>query len=130
MNSRQIFGAAAMLALALPAQAQDIVGKWNASIESPQGAFAMTFDFAVEGDELTGTMANDFMGETAISDGVVDGNEIAFKLSIEGGPDGAITISYTGVVEGDELTLTSTFEGGGAQGGPGEMVLTATRAKE
>lgn len=40
--------------LALPAAAQDDVeGKWNASVETPQGATQMVFNLMVEDDTLT-----------------------------------------------------------------------------
>jgi hypothetical protein len=121
---------AALALLALPAAAQDDVeGKWNASIETPQGAMQMVFNLMVEDGELKGSMSNDFMGENPISEGMVDGNEVAFKVMIEGGPGGAMTINYKGMVEDDTLTLTSTFEGGGPPGG-GEQTLTAMRAEE
>jgi hypothetical protein len=71
----------------------------------------MVFEFAVDGDRLTGTMSNDFVGTTSISDGMVKGDEVSFKLALQGGPNGqAMTIDYKGMVKGDELALTSTFE--------------------
>jgi len=114
--------------IALPALAEDAAGRWNASVETPQGPFSMVFEFAVDGSQLTGTMSNDFMGATPISDGMVEGDELSFKLSFEGGPGGTMTINYKGKVEGDELVLTSTFEGAPPGGGPAEQTLTATRA--
>lgn len=121
---------ASILALAgLPAAAQQVEGTWNASVETPNGPMQFTFDLDVEGDELTGSMSNEFMGETPISNGMVDGNEVSFSLTIEGGPGGSMTINYEGEVEGDELMLTSTFEDGPPGGGPAEQTLTATRAE-
>lgn len=129
MRIRALSAAAVLAFFAIPAQAQDIDGTWNASVDTPQGAFPLSFEFAAEGDQLTGSMSNEFMGATPITDGVVDGNEVSFKLAIEGGPGGAMTINYTGVVDGDELVLTSSFEGGAPGGGPAEQTLTATRAQ-
>lgn len=129
MRNQQLSVAAVVALLALPAAAQnDVEGKWNASIETPQGSMEMVFNLMVENGELKGSLSNDF-GETPISEGMVDGNEVAFKIMIEGGPGGAMTINYKGMVEDDTLKLTSTFEGGGPQGG-GESTLTAMRAKE
>jgi hypothetical protein len=120
----------ALSAVALPMLAQQgAAGRWNASVDTPQGPFAFSFDFAVDGGKLTGSMNNEFFS-AAVKDGVVNGNNISFKLSIEGAPDGSvITISYTGTVKGDELALTSKFEGEPPGGGPAEMMFTATRAK-
>src|SRR6185503_17770352 len=122
--------AATLALLSVPAFADGIAGKWNASVATDQGPFALTFEFAVDGGKLTGSMQNDFIGSIPISDGTVKGNDVAFKLTIamDGLPE-PLKISYTGVVKGDELALTSKFEGAPPGGGPAEQQLTATRAK-
>jgi hypothetical protein len=121
--------AAGFLALPLLAQ-QGAAGRWNASIDTPQGPFAFTFEFTVDAaDKLTGSMNNEFFGATPIKDGVVNGNDLSFKLTFVGAPDGDMTISYTGTVKGDELALTSKFEGTPPGGGPAETSFTATRAQ-
>ena len=121
---------AATLALPVFAQ-QGAAGRWNASVDTAQGPFAFTFEFAVDAaGKLTGTMNNEFFGATPIKDGVVSGSNISFKLTFEGAPDGgAMTINYTGTVKGDELAMTSKFQGEVPGGGPPEMSFTATRAK-
>ena len=117
-------------ALALPALAQQgAAGHWNASIDTPQGPFAFTFEFLVDAaGKLTGSMNNEFFGATPIKDGVVNGNNVSFKLTFVGAPDGDMTISYTGTVKGDELALRSKFEGAPPGGGPAEQSFTAKRA--
>ena len=128
----RVFLVVAATTLALPLLAQQgAAGRWNASVESPQGPFAFTFDFAVDAaGKLTGAMNNEFFGATPIKDGVVNGSDISFKLTFEGAPDGgAMTVNYTGTVKGDELAMTSKFEGEVPGGGPAEMSFTATRAK-
>ena len=132
MDMRKHLVGLAIAVLALPAAAQDIGGKWNASIESPQGAFPLEFHFMIEDGVLKGTIANDFTGETPISDGKIDGDAISFKSSIEGGPGGAMTMSYTGKIEGDKITLTMGMDGAPAGGAGGfEMPpLVLTRAEE
>lgn len=116
-------------AVALPILAQQgVAGRWNASVDTPQGPFAFTFDFAVDAaGKLTGSMNNEFMGATPISDGVVNGNNLSFKLTFQ--LDAPMTISYTGSVKGDELALTSKFEGTPPGGGPAEQSFTAKRAQ-
>lgn len=89
----------------------------------------MVFDFEVDGNTLSGTMSNDFMGSVPIADGMINGNELSFKLSLEFGPGGAMTINYKGMVDGDTMKLTSTFEGAPPGGGPAEQELTATRVQ-
>jgi hypothetical protein len=131
MNIRKLVFAATLALLALPAAAADgVAGRWNASVSTPQGPFAMVFEFAVDGGKLTGTLQNEFFGSIPLENGTVKGNDVAFKLTIaiEGAPE-PIKINYTGTVNGDELALTSKFEGTPPGGGPAEQSLTATRAK-
>ena len=121
--------AAGSVALPMLAQ-QNVAGRWNASVDTPQGSFAMVFELVVDAaGKLTGAMHNEFLGATPIKDGVVDGNNVSFKLTFAGAPDGDMTVSYTGTVKGDELALTSKFEGAPPGGGPAEMTLTAKRAQ-
>ena len=118
----------AVATAAVPILAQQgVAGKWNASVETPQGPFALVFEFIIDAGKLTGAMHNEFIGATPIKDGAVDGNNVSFKLTFEG-PDSAITINYAGTVKGNELALTSKFEGTPPGGGPAEQTLTATRA--
>ncbi|HET8698974.1 MAG TPA: hypothetical protein VFO94_15930 [Gammaproteobacteria bacterium] len=130
MIIRKLAFAAALALAALPAAADGIAGKWNASVATEQGPFALVFEFAEAGGKLTGTLQNDFIGSIPIQEGTVKGNDVAFKLTIamDGLPE-PLKISYTGTVKGDELSLTSKFEGAPPGGGPAEQQLTATRAK-
>jgi hypothetical protein len=112
---------------ALPALAADIDGKWNASVDTPQGALALVFEFKAEGEKLSGTISNDMMGNLPITEGTVKGNDVTFKLSIDAGPGGALTVVYKGTVKGDDLKLISKFDAG--QGEPMETELLAKRAK-
>lgn len=126
-------GMAAFLMLAggvlQPAFAQKgVEGKWNATVKTANGDFNMVFDFKVKGDHLMGTMSNDFAGATPISHGMIKGNEISFKLAIQG-QNGPMTIDYKGMLKGDKLELMSKFEGTPPGGGPAERKVMATRAK-
>jgi hypothetical protein len=130
--ARRYLGMAAALALfALPLAAQTgVAGKWNASVDTPNGPFAFVFEFIVDAaGKLTGSMQNEFIGSIPIKDGAVNGNDVSFKLSIEGGPNGAINIGYKGTVKGDELAMTSKLDGEVPGGGPAEQSFKATRAK-
>jgi len=128
MTVRTILAGLALAVLALPATAQSIAGKWNGNVDSPQGPFLLTFSFMVESGELTGSMSNDFMGEIPISDGMIDGNAVSFRMSFEGGPGGSMTVAFSGELEGDELTLTPELEGDVPPGGGGPQPMTLTRA--
>jgi hypothetical protein len=126
MKLRHIFGVLFFTLFAASAFAQGAAGKWNATIEGPQGAFSMLFEFAVDGNNLTGSLSNDFMGTTAISDGTINGDDLSFKLSFET-PNGAMTINYKARVNGDEMAITSSFENPPPGGGPPETTFTAKR---
>jgi hypothetical protein len=109
-----------------------IDGKWNANVESPMGAVQLVLEFKSEGEKLNGTIAADMGGgqglpASPISDGVVKGEDVSFKLSVSMMPDApAMVIDYKGKLKGDELTLTSTMDmGQGAE----QTQLVAKRAK-
>lgn len=130
MSIRSLVLGVAVALLALPTAAQEAVGKWNASVDTANGPFAFVFEFLVDAaGKLTGSMQNEFFGVTPIKDTALSGNELSFKLTFEGGPDGPMTIIYKGIVKGDELAMTSTFEGAPPGGGPAEQSFTARRAK-
>jgi hypothetical protein len=121
--------AAGFLALPIFAQ-QGVAGRWNASVDTEFGPFAFVFEFIVDAaGKLTGAMHNELFGATPIKDAVVSGNDVSFKVTFAGAPDGDMTISYTGTVKGDDLALTSKFEGAPPGGGPAEMSFTAKRAQ-
>lgn len=105
-------------------------GKWTATMDSPQGAFNLGYDFMVNGKELTGTASNDFTGPTPISDGVVNGKDLSFKIRVEGGPGGPMTVNYRGMLEQDQIKFNVTFEGNPPPGAPDNMELTAKRVLE
>ncbi len=129
MILRRLTVAALLACFAFAASAQQgPSGKWNGSVPTEQGPFALTFEFAVDGSTLTGNMANEFMGATPIADGTVKGNDVAFVLKISG-DFGNFVINYTGTVAGDEMKLKSKFEGAPPGGGPAEQELVLTRAK-
>jgi len=70
---------AVVLAAVSIAWAADVNGKWEAEVPGPQGQTQkQTFNFKVDGDKLTGTVSG-MQGETPISDGKVNGDEISFS---------------------------------------------------
>jgi len=128
MASRaSVFGALIAL-LTLPALAQTAAGRWNASVDTANGPFAFVFEFVIDAaGKLTGAMHNELFGATPISEGIVSGKDLSFKLTFAG--DFPMTINYKGTVEGNELKMTSTFVGEPPGGGPAEMSFTATRSQ-
>lgn len=122
-----VAGLAAML-LALPALADGIDGRWNATVDGgPMGPVELSFDLKAEGEKLTGAMQMEMMPEPApISDGLIKGDDVSFTLAIliaEGAPP--MQIKYTGKLKGDELNLVSELDLGQ---GPEKLPVNAKRA--
>ena len=105
--------------------AESVAGTWSATVDTPQGPFSFTLVLAFDkAGALTGSMLNEFIGSAPLKDGTTDGTKVFFKVSLPGGGDGPLTISYVGVVKGDELVLTSTIVGAAG----GSQTFTAKRA--
>ena len=100
--------------LAIGAFAADVSGKWMAEMPGRGGnTQKVTMDLKADGDKLTGSISNP-MGETAISDGKVDGDTITFTVTREM-QGNTIKMNYTGKVSGDEIKFTVQREGGQGQ---------------
>ena len=86
------------------ALAADFNGKWTAQVQGRRGTQTVTFDFHVDGSKLTGTITSP-RGESDISDGKVDGDNISFDqvLNFNGNE---FKISYTGKADGDTIKFT------------------------
>jgi hypothetical protein len=107
-RDERLYGMKLLLALfalfALTASAADLAGSWKATIETPNGNLESTFQFKVDGAKLTGTVTSQQMGESAISDGKIDGDNFSFTVKREG-PNGEFVINYKGTVKGDEAKI-------------------------
>ncbi len=117
-----LIGAIAVLVLLASAWAADVTGKWVAQTPGRDGATSeTTFNLKVEGAVLTGTMTSS-RGESTISEGKVNGDEISFMIVRKMGENEMKTL-YKGKVAGDEITFTREFQmppgGMGGMGGPG-----------
>lgn len=84
--------------------AADFNGKWKAQFDSQWGVQNYTYYFQVEGTKLTGKAVSD-RGETSITEGKVDGDNISFVevLTFNGME---VRITYTGKIAGDEIKFT------------------------
>lgn len=101
----------------MTALAADLSGKWTADVQGRNGTQTITFNFKVDGSTLTGTITTP-RGDTDISNGKVDGNNISFDqvLNFNGN---SFTMSYKGTAQDDgTIKFTRTF-GGGDNGGGG-----------
>jgi imidazolonepropionase-like amidohydrolase len=87
-------------------------GTWTLTVESPQGAVAVTADLRQEGETISGVVSSPF-GQSPISGGSVSGSEVRFTLSVEiqGTPT---SVTFVGRIEGDRMSGTVTVEGMGA----------------
>ncbi len=109
--------AAALLLLTVSAFAADVDGKWTGSVSTPNGDFPVTFNFKADGAMLNGSMAGPDGGDIAIKDGMIDGTNISFWLSIDMGGN-ALKLTYKGVVASDQIKIS-----GDAGGMPFEFVV-------
>ena len=88
-----LIGAVAVLVLLASAWAADVTGKWVAQMPGRDGATSeTTFTLKVEGTALTGTMTTT-RGESTISEGKVNGDEISFVIVRKMG-ENEMKISY------------------------------------
>jgi len=110
-------GTALILATAITAAGADIAGKWVAEQESPMGAQQTTFNFKVTGTTLTGTVSGGRGGDSEISEGKIEGDDISFAVVRAMGENQMKTL-YRGKVSGNEIKFTVERQGGG-MGGPG-----------
>ena len=107
--------------VAMAAFAADVSGKWTAEMQGRDGqAMTATFNLKADGATLTGTVAGR-MGEAAISNGKIDGDNVLFDVVREFNGN-SFTMHYTGKVSGDAIQFK--VEGGR---GPAREI-TAKRA--
>jgi hypothetical protein len=115
-----VFSAIVMLVCLSAASAADLNGKWKGDMKTPNGdMLEINFNFQVNGEKLTGTVANTY-GEEQITEGTVKGDAIAFVILAGGGQ---FKITYKGKVVGEDLKFNVTI------GDMGEGELTAKRVK-
>lgn len=76
-------------------------GKWKVTIQTPMGAQEATLDLAIAGSALTGKMEGR-QGNTDISDGTANGNDLGWKTNING-PMGPMTLTFAAKVDGDKI---------------------------
>lgn len=109
-----------MFAFLPAAIAADLSGKWTGEMKTPDGqALQTNFNFIVNGEKLTGTVANTY-GEEQITEGTVKGDDVSFIILAGGGQ---FKITYKGKVVGEDLKFTVTI------GDMGTGELTAKRVK-
>jgi opacity protein-like surface antigen len=130
MTKKLLFGTTLLLALAFAATAADVNGKWVYEQAGRGGngtPTKVTLTLKAEGGKLMGNSSRPGRDgaavDTAITEGTVSGDNIAFKTSQDMGGNTMVT-SYTGTVSGDEIRLKITRPGRG-----GDPVTTEVVAK-
>jgi hypothetical protein len=125
--SKIIMLAAFALTFVGTTRAEDsVAGKWKGEFDSQIGLQKYTFDFKVQGTNLTGKAIGEReMGtnEVAITEGKVSTNGIFFVEPLKF-DDNEIRIEYTGKVSGDEIKFHRNV------GGMAEEDFVAKRVKE
>ena len=100
--------AAFALAFVGTAQAQDTVtGKWQGQFDSQIGVQKYTYEFKVDGTNVTGKavgITENGTNNSAITEGKINQDTISFVEPLKFG-DNDIRIEYTGKVSGDEIKL-------------------------
>lgn len=94
-------------------------GTWNATMNSPQGAQAMTLDLRADGSVLTGTMGSP-MGAMEVESGTIDGDALAWECNLTSPM--ALTLAFKATLDGDSMAGEASF------GSFGSGSFTATRA--
>src|ERR1017187_4995298 len=100
--------AAFTLAAAGVVSAEDsVVGKWKAQFDSQIGTQKYTFEFKLDGTNLTGRAISERdtgTNDVAITNAKIDKDKVSFSepLKIQ---DNDVVVEYSGTIAGDELKL-------------------------
>lgn len=99
----------AALMVTFTAMAADVSGTWTGEQQGRNGPQTVTLNLKAEGNTLTGAITGRG-GETAISDGKVDGDNVSFTVTREFNGN-TMKMKYSGAVSGSELKLKMEVEG-------------------
>ena len=116
-----------MMVLALVAMttmvavAADIDGKWVAEVQGQKGPQTQTLTLKADGMKLTGSLDGGRGGATDISEGMIHGNDVMFKVVREFNGM-KIEQNFKGTLAGGELKVTREAAPGG-KGGPQDMTF-------
>jgi hypothetical protein len=105
----------------MAALAADIDGKWVAELQGQKGPQTQTLVLKADGMKLTGSLDGGRGGATDISEGMIHGNDVTFKVVREFNGM-KIEQNYKGTLAGGELKVTREANPNG-KGGPQEMTF-------
>jgi hypothetical protein len=83
MTKKSLMLLLALLALAVAASAADISGTWKGTAKTPNGPVERTFNFKVDGNNLTGDTTSNMFGKSTIEDGKIDGDSVSFTITVK-----------------------------------------------
>ena len=95
------------LAIALPAVAGDVTGKWKITSKSPRGERVSEIVFAQDGEKLA-VSSKDREGNDVKSEGSVKGEAITWTTKRQG-PNGEMLIVYKGKLEANAMSGSVEF---------------------
>lgn len=102
-----------LLLAAVVAVGQDrLEGRWEGTVQSPQGDRPAAVTFKKSGDGYTGTITGRGNQEMELKQLKVEGDKITAQAEIES-PQGALLIKYAFTVQGDTLKGTGDIDFGG-----------------
>jgi hypothetical protein len=113
MMTRLLVLGALLASTCLVALGADIDGKWTAQFEGRGGTVTQTLMLKADGEKLTGTMDGGRGGPIEISEGMMHGDDVMFKVERDLGDKGKLTQNYKGKMEGGELKMTVETDFGG-----------------
>lgn len=76
-----VFAAILILTSIAIAFAADINGKWKGTLQAGDMTVEQNFTFTVDGEKITGTMSDQFIGEVKITEGALKGDDITFTVA-------------------------------------------------
>jgi hypothetical protein len=102
-----------LLAVAVFAQQDKLVGRWEGKVLSPQGERDTNLVIKNEGGVYTGVMPGMRQGmEIQLKDFKIDGDKVTARADVEA-PQGAITINYTFTLAGETMKGQGALDFGG-----------------
>ena len=107
MTGLAVMGVLAMLVWVTAAQAQDISGTWQFTVELDVGGGRPTFVFTQDGETLSGTYQGTF--DAADVSGTIQGDRVEFWFELQGSK-----ATYTGTVDDNTMSGTCDYVGVGS----------------
>lgn len=102
---RIAFSVLFLFVLMANASAQRWDGRWTGEMITPEGNVEILFEFQTDGRTLSGAAATP-AGVVPLTNGVVDGQQISFVLTIE-----QFSIPHNGYYSRGQIILNTEFEG-------------------